>query len=376
MRFVKTIYITESEANIINKYLTREPEGPSECFGEDCSISNTIHFDGGVEMRVMLCGVQYREGGSNLAWTQAVLYKDGIELTFTEPEDEYLGEWICCYRGNEYIAHVEIRDDILDRKNKDEATALLIKKIGALTKGNNGGVDADTVLADIMEEVNFEESGIAEALFNIWHHSTDKRCVESLFYLFTNTTLQCYLERCEAKIEKYRTFEENRQSRRSENGTDIVKEKRRSAKPPHIEIFTDGSCIQNPGPGGWAAVIIKDGEEKEISGGDKLTTNNRMELLAVISALRTLPDGCDVTVTTDSQYVSNAFNKGWITKWERQNWMRNRKEAVINPDLWKELLSLTRKHKVKFVWVKGHAGHKYNERCDKLALKEAESYRY
>ena len=146
------------------------------------------------------------------------------------------------------------------------------------------------------------------------------------------------------------------------------------ATPSQVKIFTDGACNPNPGPGGWAAIIFKDGEKKEICGGDKLTTNNRMELFAVISALRTLPDGCDVVITTDSRYIVDSFEKGWIKKWEKQNWMRNKKDAVISPDLWKELLALSRKHKVKFVWVKGHAGHKHNERCDLLATREAARY--
>lgn len=374
MRFEKTLYITESEHNIINKYLTREPEGPSECLGEDCSISNVVHFDNGFEMSIMLCGVQYKEGDSNLAWTQAVLYKDGIELAYTDPEGEYLGEWICYYRGNEYVAYVEVRSDPLDRKNKDEVTSHLIEKVRTLRDSTPSGMikDADTILADIMSEVDFEEPGFSEALFNIWQHSYDKRCVESIFFLFTDTTLQSFLERCvnETACPQDDSLPESQQMKLFDN-TPRVK-----ITGGRVEIYTDGSCLQNPGPGGWAAVIIKDGEEREISGGEKLTTNNRMELLAVINALRSIPDGCDVTVMSDSQYITNAFNEGWVTKWEKQNWMRNKKDPVVNPDLWKDLVALTKKHKVKFVWIKGHAGHPYNERCDKLAVKEAKRYQY
>jgi ribonuclease HI len=135
-----------------------------------------------------------------------------------------------------------------------------------------------------------------------------------------------------------------------------------------VEIYTDGACSGNPGPGGYGAVLRYKGKEKEISGGDKNTTNNRMELLAVIEALKLLKEPCNVELYSDSQYVCNAFNLGWVEKWKAKNWMRTKSEPVKNPDLWKELYSLCQTHNVTYNWVKGHAGHSENERCDKLAV--------
>ena len=141
-----------------------------------------------------------------------------------------------------------------------------------------------------------------------------------------------------------------------------------------VEIYTDGACKGNPGPGGWGAVLRYKGVEKEISGGERQTTNNRMELTAVISALELLKEGCKVTLYTDSQYVCNAVNLGWAKKWKANGWMRNKKEKALNPELWERLLALCEKHEVSFNWVKGHAGHPENERCDRLAVAEAEKF--
>ena len=135
----------------------------------------------------------------------------------------------------------------------------------------------------------------------------------------------------------------------------------------HIDIFTDGACSGNPGAGGWGAVLKYNGHEKELSGGEAMTTNNRMEMTAVIQALTALKEPCEVTLTTDSQYVCNAVNKGWAKKWQKNNWIKSDKTKAKNPELWNELLLLLEKHKVEFVWVKGHADHIENERCDKLA---------
>ncbi len=135
-----------------------------------------------------------------------------------------------------------------------------------------------------------------------------------------------------------------------------------------VEIFTDGACSGNPGPGGYGAILRYKGTEKEISGGNKETTNNRMELLAVIEALKLLKEPCEVQLYSDSQYVCNAFNLGWVEKWRAKNWMRTKKEPVKNPDLWKELYSLCQIHNVTYNWVKGHDGHPENERCDRLAV--------
>ena len=135
-----------------------------------------------------------------------------------------------------------------------------------------------------------------------------------------------------------------------------------------IEIFTDGACSGNPGPGGWGAVLRYNGKEKELCGGEKNTTNNRMELTAVISALKALKEPCEVTLTTDSKYVVDSVTKGWAASWKNNGWKKADKKPALNPDLWEELLTLLDLHKVQFVWVKGHDGHPENERCDTLAV--------
>ncbi len=138
-----------------------------------------------------------------------------------------------------------------------------------------------------------------------------------------------------------------------------------------IIIYTDGACIGNPGPGGYGAVLLYNGNRKELSGGYRLTTNNRMEILAAIIALESLKDRCRVTLHTDSQYLVNAIEQGWAKKWRTNRWMRNKKDKAINPDLWARLLGLCDQHDVNFVWVKGHAGNRENERCDRLAWQAA-----
>lgn len=142
----------------------------------------------------------------------------------------------------------------------------------------------------------------------------------------------------------------------------------------NVEIYTDGACSGNPGPGGWGAVLIYNGVEKQLSGSEKETTNNRMELSAVITALKALKEPCNVTLTTDSKYVCDAINKGWLTSWQKNSWKKADKKPVLNIDLWQELLPLLDKHRVEFIWVKGHNGHKYNEICDKLAVAEYQIY--
>lgn len=137
-----------------------------------------------------------------------------------------------------------------------------------------------------------------------------------------------------------------------------------------VEIYTDGACSGNPGKGGWGAVLVYNGKEKELSGGEKETTNNRMELTAVIEGLKALKAPCSVTLTTDSKYVCDAINQGWLDSWIKNNWRKADKKPILNIDLWQELLPLLDAHQVKFIWVKGHAGHKYNERCDELAVNE------
>ena len=140
-----------------------------------------------------------------------------------------------------------------------------------------------------------------------------------------------------------------------------------------VDIYTDGACRNNPGRGGWGAILVYNGIEKELSGGEALTTNNRMELSAVIAALSALTESCEVKLTTDSQYVVNAIEKGWLDSWQRNGWKKSDKSPVQNVDLWEKLILLLDTHKVSFVWVRGHNGHPYNERCDALATKFADS---
>ena len=136
----------------------------------------------------------------------------------------------------------------------------------------------------------------------------------------------------------------------------------------YVEIFTDGACSGNPGPGGWGAVLRYNGREKELSGGERDTTNNRMELTAVIKALECLKEPCKVTLTTDSKYVSDGIGKGWAVSWQQNGWRKADKKPALNPDLWEQLLNLLKIHDVTINWVKGHAGHPENERCDELAV--------
>lgn len=142
----------------------------------------------------------------------------------------------------------------------------------------------------------------------------------------------------------------------------------------HVDIFTDGACSGNPGSGGWGAILRYNGHEKELSGGEKNTTNNRMELSAVINALASLKEPCEVTLYSDSQYVCNALKLGWAEKWKANGWMRNKKEPALNPELWEKLLELYHIHSVTVEWVKGHAGHPENERCDRLAVAQAQRF--
>lgn len=141
----------------------------------------------------------------------------------------------------------------------------------------------------------------------------------------------------------------------------------------HVTIYTDGACSGNPGPGGYAAILIYGKSVKEISAGYKNTTNNRMELRGVIAALSALKGQCKVTLYTDSQYIVNAINLGWVRKWEANGWKRNKKDRALNVDLWMRVLDLLDIHQVTFVWVRGHAGNRHNERCDELAVAAAQS---
>lgn len=134
-----------------------------------------------------------------------------------------------------------------------------------------------------------------------------------------------------------------------------------------VTIYTDGACSGNPGAGGYGVVLLYGTARKELSGGYRLTTNNRMEVLAVIRGLEALKEPCNVLLYSDSKYVVDAIEKGWVVKWKQNGWMRNKKEKASNVDLWEQLLTLLQRHQVSFRWVKGHADNPENERCDALA---------
>ncbi len=135
-----------------------------------------------------------------------------------------------------------------------------------------------------------------------------------------------------------------------------------------VEIYTDGACSGNPGPGGYGVILKYKGQVKELSGGEPQTTNNRMELMGVITGLNALKEPCVVMLYSDSKYIIDAINKGWAKKWRANNWIKSDKKKALNIDLWEQLLVLLDKHEVTFNWVKGHAGHTENERCDELAV--------
>lgn len=141
-----------------------------------------------------------------------------------------------------------------------------------------------------------------------------------------------------------------------------------------VLLFTDGACSGNPGPGGWGAILRLGTNEKRMSGGEKDTTNNRMELTAVIAGLSALKRACEVNVISDSKYVCDSVSKGWVYSWKKKNWKKSDGKPALNSDLWEELLSLLKTHKVTFTWIKGHAGHPENELCDKMAVEESKKF--
>ena len=142
-----------------------------------------------------------------------------------------------------------------------------------------------------------------------------------------------------------------------------------------VHLYTDGACSGNPGPGGWGAVLIYGEARKELSGGERDTTNNRMELTAAIRGLQALREPCRVILTSDSRYLVDAVTKGWLRSWQRRGWKKAGNDPVLNDDLWQQLLPLLEQHQVEFVWVKGHAGHPENECCDRMAVAESAKYR-
>ena len=141
-----------------------------------------------------------------------------------------------------------------------------------------------------------------------------------------------------------------------------------------VTIYTDGACSGNPGPGGWGAILQYRGVEKEMSGGEKQTTNNRMELTAVIRALSALKESCVVELYSDSKYVIDALEKGWALGWRKKGWIKSDKKPALNPDLWGELLELCARHEMHYHWVKGHADNEYNERCDRMAVAQRDRF--
>ena len=141
----------------------------------------------------------------------------------------------------------------------------------------------------------------------------------------------------------------------------------------HVDIYTDGACRGNPGKGGWGAILVYGTKEKEMSGGESNTTNNRMELMGAIEALTVLKEPCEITLTSDSKYLTDAINKGWLDSWKKNGWRKADRSEVLNIDLWQKLITQLERHNVTFVWVHGHMGHEYNERCDVLATTFADS---
>ena len=141
-----------------------------------------------------------------------------------------------------------------------------------------------------------------------------------------------------------------------------------------VNLYTDGACSGNPGPGGWGAILVYAGREKELSGGEENTTNNRMELTAVIRGLAALKEPCSVEIVSDSSYVVNAVEKKWLRSWLKNGWRNSQKKPVPNRDLWEALLREFDRHRVHFTWIRGHAGHPYNERCDRLAVEQSRRF--
>ena len=137
-----------------------------------------------------------------------------------------------------------------------------------------------------------------------------------------------------------------------------------------VSLYTDGACSGNPGPGGWGAVLVYNGREKRISGGERSTTNNRMELTAAIEGLSALTEPCEVHLVSDSKYLVDGMTKGWARSWKSKGWKKSDGKPALNPDLWEKLLCLSEVHKITYEWIKGHAGHEYNEICDRLAVEQ------
>ncbi len=210
----------------------------------------------------------------------------------------------------------------------------------------------------------------------IYHHWYGADGAEAQVKGYPNAVFRGFALRNEAVnfLEKHRDLQSDTQLTFESSSTDISYPKAVHKKPTRSErvvIYTDGGCRRNPGPGGYGVVVKKGKKKKELSGGFRLTTNNRMELLGCIVGLSQLKNPSKVTLYSDSKYVVYGIDKGWAKRWRANNWMRTKEEPAINPDLWDQLLNLCNKHEVKFIWVKGHAGNPENERCDQLATQAA-----
>ena len=202
--------------------------------------------------------------------------------------------------------------------------------------------------------------GRKPGLYNKW---LGKDGAEAQIKGFSNALFKGFPTKQEA--EKF--LKENRKTEDSAPN----KSKKTSSKKPNVIIYTDGGCINNPGPGGYGVVLKNAKNRKELSGGFRLTTNNRMELIACIEGLKALKRQLSVIIYSDSKYVVDGITKGWAKRWKANGWMRNKSERAENADLWEQLLDLCEKHDVRFEWVKGHAGVPENERCDRLAAQAA-----
>ncbi|MDR1101593.1 MAG: ribonuclease HI [Clostridiales bacterium] len=143
----------------------------------------------------------------------------------------------------------------------------------------------------------------------------------------------------------------------------------------HVEIYTDGACSGNPGSGGYGVILRYGAMEKEVAGGAKDTTNNRMELMGAIVGLETLNERCSVNLYTDSRYLTDGVTKGWAKGWRANGWVKKDKKPALNPDLWGRLLDLLERHEVKFIWIRGHNAHPENERCDRMAVEQSQKYK-
>ncbi len=177
---------------------------------------------------------------------------------------------------------------------------------------------------------------------------------------------------CSGSTEDFESFSPGSNPGPAANQSQNLKIRTIMEKVKYVTIYTDGACLGNPGPGGYGAILLYQGHKKELSGGYRRTTNNRMEIMAAIVGLAALKEKCRVTLYSDSEYLVKAMSKGWAQRWRATGWKRNKREKALNPDLWERLLQLCEHYEVQFSWVKGHAGTLENIRCDELAMQAAQ----